>query len=131
MYIQGSKLLLSATDLANHLACKHLTELNRLAAEGEPKKPFRSDPILETLIERGNQHEQAYVDSLKAESENVVEIDTRDVAAAMQRTIEAMKAGAEVIVQACLSDEQWVSVSSSRFQLLKIHEGPAKLDGPS
>ena len=113
------------------MACKHLTELNRLAAEGEPKKPFRSDPILETLIERGNQHEQADVDSLKAESDNVVEIDTRDVAAAMQRTIEAMKAGAEVIVQACLSDEQWVSVSSSRFQLLKIHEGPAKLDGPS
>ena len=64
LYIQDSNLLLSATDLANHLACKHLTELNRLAAEGELKKPFRSDPILETLIERGNQHEQAYVDSL-------------------------------------------------------------------
>ena len=108
MQIQDSELLLSATDLANHLACKHLTELNRLAAEGVLEKPFRTDPILETLIVRGNQHEQAYVDSLKADGTNVVEIDTRDVAEAKQSTVEAIKAGADVIVQAGLSDEQWV-----------------------
>ena len=108
MQIEGSNLLLSASDLANHLACKHLTELNRMAAEGVLEKPFRTDPILETLIERGNQHEEAYVDSLKADGNQVVEIDTRDVELAKQKTIDAIKSGAEVIVQGCLADDRWV-----------------------
>ena len=49
----GDRIILSATDLANHLACRHLTELNRLAAIGEVEKPIRTDALLDTLIERG------------------------------------------------------------------------------
>ena len=45
MKLDGVTLRLSATDLANHLACRHLTGLDRGAAEGLWKPPewFRPD----------------------------------------------------------------------------------------
>jgi hypothetical protein len=36
-----------ATDLTNFLACRHLTALDRLAANGGTKRPFFDDPMLE------------------------------------------------------------------------------------
>ena len=47
------------------LACGHLTELNRKLTHGELKKPYRDDAILETIIERGNPREAAYVGHLR------------------------------------------------------------------
>jgi hypothetical protein len=43
----------AATDLSNHLACGHLTQLNRLVALNEIKKPTWHDPSLDVLIQRG------------------------------------------------------------------------------
>lgn len=74
----GERIILSATDLANHLACRHLTELNRKLANGELEKPYREDPILETIIERGNEHEAAYVEYLRKNGGSLVEIEQWD-----------------------------------------------------
>ena len=48
---------LSASDLVNHLACPHLTELNHEVAAGLHAAPGDWDPALELLWERGLAHE--------------------------------------------------------------------------
>ena len=85
----GQQIILSATDLANHLACQYLTDLNRKVAEGQLEKPYRDDPILETIIERGNEHEAAYVEHLRRKDGSLVEIERWD-AEARPKTLAAM-----------------------------------------
>ena len=50
-------LVFSATDLANHLACEHLTQLGVQVANGALTKPFWTDERLELLRQRGNEIE--------------------------------------------------------------------------
>lgn len=48
----------SATDLAGHLSCNYLTQLDTEVARGTREKPESWDPLLENLRKRGEQHEQ-------------------------------------------------------------------------
>lgn len=50
MKLHGSRLRLSASDLANHLGCHHLTNLNRLVATGSLKAPPWCDPSMEVML---------------------------------------------------------------------------------
>jgi predicted RecB family nuclease len=93
---------LSATDLSNHLSCRHLTELNRKVALGELKKPHWTDPQLEILIQRGHDHEKAYVDHLRSLGKTV---------AHNANALEAMHQGVDVIVQARLELGQWLGLA--------------------
>lgn len=103
----GERIVLSATDLANHLACRHLTELNRKLARGELEKPYRDDPILETIIERGNEHEASYVEQLRQHGHGLVELPKWDDAA-FEKTLQAMRDGVDVVVQAGLKNKRWM-----------------------
>jgi len=97
---RGSTLHLAATDVAAHLACRHLTQLARAMAEGRLHVSMPPDPRLETLRQRGNLHEQAYVRSLLEQDRSVADLrDTADPAA----TLAAMQDGNDVIVQAPLA----------------------------
>lgn len=49
---------LSASDIANFLACQHLTNLDRAEAAGEIRRPFFPDPGLALLQKLGLKHEQ-------------------------------------------------------------------------
>ena len=49
----GGRFQLSANDLVNHPACRHLTRLNYEVAVGERVAPSRWEPTLELLRERG------------------------------------------------------------------------------
>jgi len=60
------KLILSSGDLVGHLNCRYLTELDLKVANGELEKPKIWDPVLETLAERGAQHEQGFLEHLRA-----------------------------------------------------------------
>ena len=120
MQIQSKTLVFSATDLANHLSCSHLTQLSRRTALGELTRPFRHDPLLETLIERGQQHEEAYVQKQKDSGRTVIDVSVgsgRDV-----RTLEAMKAGADVIVQAELRSGHWLGYADLLLRTSKPSE---------
>jgi predicted RecB family nuclease len=102
-------LRLSATDLANHLACRHLTWLDRGAAEGRwgPPKWFRPDAAV--LRERGFEHERAYLAHLELQGRRITRLEEGVVdATALERTIAAMRSGAEVIVQATLIGGRWL-----------------------
>jgi uncharacterized protein len=105
--------ILAATDLSNHLACQHLSELNRKVARGQLKKPIWNDPALAVLEQRGLEHEQAYVDYLKRRDLSIVDLKGQSV----QATVDAMQRGAEVIVQARLEDGPWMGIADI---LLKV-----------
>lgn len=99
---------LSATDLANHLGCRHLTSLEHAAAEGRLEPPRWRDPAVAILQQRGFEHEQAYVEHLRAQGRSVVTLHGEgDAAPPFSRTRDAMRAGADVIVQATLQSGRW------------------------
>src|SRR6187397_236742 len=101
-------LRISATDLANHVGCVHLSQLNRAHAEGRAHKPFWNDPVGMLLRERGIEHEKAYLEHLRATGGGqVVEIDAESDDDAVAQTLAAMRAGADVIYQAPLGGERW------------------------
>ena len=107
MRLLAGSVVFSATDLSNHLACHHLTTLERRALSGGPSRPVRHDPALERLIQRGLEHERAYVERLRAEGKHVVELGEVAGDSALQRTRTAMGEGADVIVQAALAHDRW------------------------
>jgi predicted RecB family nuclease len=113
-----SGLRISPTDLSNYLSCKHLIELERLVLEEKLTRPSPPDPALEARIKRGDEHEAAYVEFLKSKGLSVVNLKGR----AVEATIEAMKSGVEVIVQAPLQIGSWSGYADI---LLKV-EGNSK-----
>ncbi|HEU4674291.1 MAG TPA: TM0106 family RecB-like putative nuclease, partial [Candidatus Limnocylindrales bacterium] len=107
-------LIVSATDLAGFLACDHLStlELGRVAGLW-PRPPEREDPEVVLLQERGEAHERAYVDRLRAEGREVVEFtrpgrDPAELRAAEADAVEAMRRGVGAIYQATLFDGRWL-----------------------
>jgi uncharacterized protein len=66
MIIDKGAIALSATDVANHLSCRHLTSLNLQLARGERRPPDFDNPHAKVLQQRGREHEEAYVASLRA-----------------------------------------------------------------
>jgi predicted RecB family nuclease len=108
MYLLDDQLILSASDLNNYVQCRHLTSLDLAYARGEiADKATDRDPIAALLSEKGEAHEQAYLQKLQGEGREVVEIEMQRelgrreaLVDAAGRTIEAMHAGGEVIYQA-------------------------------
>src|SRR5262245_22598214 len=108
MRIADDQLVLSATDLSNFLSCRHRTALELAEANGVRKRPRFDDPFLEMLAQRGGKHEKGYVDALRAGDRRVVDLsDAKDNRAALSLTLDALRTGADVVVQAALSDGRW------------------------
>jgi predicted RecB family nuclease len=105
----------SATDLVGHLACEHLTALERAAMAGLVSRPHIVDRELDVIRRRGVQHEGRYLADLRDKGRSVVTIERNDeetrgaqIARQAAETIEAMRAGAEVIYQATFFDGRWL-----------------------
>jgi hypothetical protein len=64
MKLQPTSIRLSATDLSNHLACRHVTALDLRVARGEKQEPTWAAPDLAVIQQLGQQHEAAYLDYL-------------------------------------------------------------------
>lgn len=108
MKLESTGLRLSATDLAQHLGCPHLTQLDRAAAEGRLDAPVRTDPVLEMLKQRGIDHETAYAEHLVGQGLTVAEVG-RD--GSVDRVVELMRAGTDVILQAPLADGRFAGIA--------------------
>ena len=106
MRLRDGSLQLAATDLANHLGCRHLTRLDHRVARGALEKPEFVDPVLKVLAERGLQHEAEYLAHLRRQGSSVVELTEGD-SSARDRTVAAMRDGVDVIFQAALEDGRW------------------------
>jgi uncharacterized protein len=108
MHLHGSDFSLSATDLSNFLGCRHRTALDMALALGEREDTFVPDPLAEVLFQRGLAHEGAFVQSLREAGHEVLDLsDAEDLEAHLTYTLEAMRAGAEYIVQAALREGHW------------------------
>jgi len=104
-------LRLAATDVSDHLACHHLTTLELLASLGEQPAPGYRDPRVALLHQRGREHEERYLDHLRAAGLEVLRLPPADTdAAALAATRAAMVRGVDVIAQAPLGDEHWFGV---------------------
>ena len=67
MEIINDSLVYSATDLVGFLECGHLTSLERAAVSGHLERPVRSDPVLDRIAQRGQIHEERFLDSVLSE----------------------------------------------------------------
>jgi uncharacterized protein len=124
MKLTPAGLRLAATDVGRHLACRHLTALDLAVALGRESPPHWRDPDLEVLEERGLRHERAYLDHLRRLGRTITELRGDDAAHdAVRRTHDAMRAGADVIVQATLAHDRWFG----RADVLLRVERPSEL----
>jgi uncharacterized protein len=113
---------LSASDLANHLGCRHLTFLDLAVSRGELAAPIYKDVALEALQERGLEHEKAYVENLRIQGLSIVHLpDDLPAQGAVDQTCAAMRDGHDVIVQATLLHDGWMG----RTDVLRRVEAPA------
>jgi predicted RecB family nuclease len=110
--VQGSEdgsLRLSPSDLANYLACSHLTTLEVAVARGALTRPHRDNPQAELVARKGDEHEAAYLGELQAQGKTVLELP-RDANfdANAAATAEAIRVQShDVIYQACFAADGW------------------------
>ncbi len=108
---KNGNLVLSATDLANHFACKHLTNLDLARARGkiaDPKRILRDQEQIEAIIERGARHEEAFIESLKTScTDPSVEL-VNLLHGSSDDTVDAMRKGVDIIVQGTLESDNWI-----------------------
>jgi predicted RecB family nuclease len=114
MRIHADRLHLSPSDVTAFLACEHLTTLSLAHARGEIDRPEVENEQAELIFRKGLEHEHAYLESLRAQGLNVLEIPDPEgeYEAAAVATAEAIRAGeADVIYQGVLSSDNWRGVA--------------------
>jgi predicted RecB family nuclease len=80
----SDELRLSASDLSNHLACRHLTSLDFGVVVGDKSAPTWHSPDLWVLQKRGLEHETAYIAHLAAQGLSIVDLRERSDAQASE-----------------------------------------------
>src|SRR5258706_11698114 len=109
MKIGAHGLQLSPTDMANHVACRHLSVLNLAVAHGRLAQPERTAWLPASLQQRGEAHERAYVEHLRSEHLHIVDLrDCRFDADGFNATQEALQRRADVVLQAPLTADRGV-----------------------
>src|SRR3981189_3614370 len=102
MRFSEGNLEISPTDLSGFLACHHKTALDMTVARGLREAPKLNDPYVPILQQRGRQDERRYAEELKGRNLNIINLEKYQGEEAVRRTLEAMKAGADAILQGAL-----------------------------
>ncbi|RQP16389.1 MAG: TM0106 family RecB-like putative nuclease [Parapedobacter sp.] len=124
MNLTNDTLELSASDLSNHIACNHLSFLNLSMAKREIAAPEYRDPMLALLQERGQEFEDAYLNSLREQGKQVDIVSSEGGdETAFEHTVAAMRAGKDVIYQGTLRSGRWLG----RADFLERVERPSTL----
>ena len=106
------RLILSASDLIDFLECPHLTHLDLQVVTGRLKLEATRTDSADLVARKGDEHELAHLAAIKEAGLDVVTIESErgfdGLRRGADRTLEAMRAGAEVIYQGVLFDgERW------------------------
>jgi uncharacterized protein len=133
MQLVGTDLLLSATDLARFSGCAQRTWLDRLKALGLAEPDHFPDPRLDLLRERGLEHERSLLEGFEREGKRVVRFEPlakeercpEGYARRAAETLEAMRAGPDVIHQGTLFHGRWLGFPDF---LIRV-ERPSELGG--
>lgn len=104
MRFVGDRLRIAASDVANFVACRHLTRLDLATAHQLVTAPVFHDVGAKTLEERGLEHERRILESFRARGWTVEDHQTtdRDRRREADATAAAMLRGADVIYQGTL-----------------------------
>ncbi|PWT71234.1 MAG: recombinase RecB [Bacteroidetes bacterium] len=103
----SSTLILSAMDLSHFMACKHLTTLDQAGALGVLEIPPVRDPSLAAIQQRGFEFEKEYLQTLKDKGFSISEPENEEGRSSLERTINAMNNGIDIIYQASLKLDEW------------------------
>jgi uncharacterized protein len=128
MQATNSRLVLSPSDLNDYVECAHLTTLALEVARGVRRRPHVPDDHGDLLRRKGEEHEAAYLAELRAKGQQVVDVigaDRWDFDSSARSTIDAMRAGAEIIYQATFVLGDW----RGRADFLERVEQPTALGG--
>src|SRR3984957_10089155 len=108
MIVRSEQIRLSATDLSNHLACRHLTVLDLQVARGTRPAPGFSSPDIRVIQELGLRHEAAYLASLTERGFSIADLrGFRNDETAAAETQTQMEKGVDVIAQGTLAVGRW------------------------
>jgi predicted RecB family nuclease len=107
MYKIHGQLVFSPSDLNTFWESRFASWMDRLALEHPERcpKPDPDDPLSATLQQRGFAHENATIQEFKRLGKSVVEIARDD--RAVEKTLEAIRSGVDVICQAKLVKGQF------------------------
>jgi predicted RecB family nuclease len=125
MKIINGDMRLTASDLSNHLACRHVTTLDLEVVLKGREEPKRTDPDLAVILERAARFEKSYLTQLMAEGlrvESLAHISFMDEERLLSETAALMERGVDVIAQGALGDKQWFG----RMDVLRRVEKPGK-----
>ncbi|MGH3133400.1 MAG: TM0106 family RecB-like putative nuclease [Gaiellaceae bacterium] len=106
-------LRLSPSDLGNHLACPHLTQLEVAVQRGELVRPHRENPHADLIRRKGDEHEAAFLARLREEGRDIVEIELGEdgLEEAALATEEALHEGGEIVYQGVLASNNWRGIA--------------------
>jgi predicted RecB family nuclease len=110
MKLFSQRLRLSATDLGNHLACRHLTTLDLQVVQGKRAEPEWAGGDLAVIRELGERFERDYLEYLATQGltvENLSHIPHEEEERLLAETRALMEGGVQVIAQGALSDGDW------------------------
>src|SRR2546428_6343437 len=120
------RLVLSPSDLNDYVECPHLTTLALEVARGARPRPHVPDDHVDLLRRKGEEHEAAYLADLRAQGRQVADVigvDRWDFESSARASIDAMRAGAEIIYQATFLLGDW----RGRADFLERVEQPTAL----
>ena len=126
MQVLNGRLVLSPSDLNDYVECPHLTTLALEVARGTRKRPYVAEDHVDLLRRKGEAHEAAYLKALRAAGRQVVDVigpDRWDFEGSARATVEAMRAGAEIIYQGTFVHGDW----RGRADFLERVEQPTAL----
>src|SRR3984893_17971387 len=107
MRVESCQIRLTATDLSNHLACRHLTSLDLSVARGQRRAPEWRSPDLKVIHELGLRHEAAYLQSLRDTGLSFVDLRQMSEQQAVGESLSCLRQGLEVIAQASIASGRW------------------------
>jgi predicted RecB family nuclease len=111
MDARAGRLIWSASDVVDFLACEHLTSLERAVAAGSLTEPMPG-PEQAIVLERGREHEKSVLAMLAAGAGELVRIErrpgTEGYAYGAAQTRDAMANGAPIIAGATFVDGYFV-----------------------
>src|SRR5438067_639921 len=124
MLKHNGAVLSSASDIVNYVGCAHRTALDLIDLETPLQKALDSEEML-LVQDRGRAHEAGFLDGLRAAGGLVEIVHDASLEEKLERTREAMRAGAGVIYQAALGEGQFIG----HADFLRRVEGKSELGG--
>jgi predicted RecB family nuclease len=112
--LKADRILLSPSDVTGYLACEHLTTLSARVALGALDKPEVEDERAQLVFRKGREHEAAYLQRLRDERRSVAVISLEpdlDWERSARETVQAMRAGPDVVYQAVVVGDGWRGVA--------------------